>query len=94
MFIEFLLGGRQHGSVGKKFLSLNACFTTHQRYLSIYLPTLSLNFPISKKGITTLLRFLMKLRNKLMYVKCPAECLVHSGYVNVSFVSQVSSQVQ
>lgn len=89
MFIEFLLGGRQHGGVGKRFLSLNACFTTHQQYLGSYLSTLSFNFPISKKGITTLLRFLVKLRNKLIYVKCPAERMVHRGYVNVSLVSQV-----
>lgn len=89
MFVEFLLGGGQHGSVGKKFLSLNACFTTHQQYLGSYLSTLSLNFSLSQKGIITLLRFLVKLQNKLMYVKCPAEFLVHRGYVNVSLVSQV-----
>lgn len=54
MFIEFLLGGRQHDGVGKRFLSLNASFTTHWQFLGSDLSTLSLSFPIHKKGITIL----------------------------------------
>lgn len=49
MFIEFVLGGKHHDGLGKRFLSLNAYFT-HQQYLDSYLSFLSLNVLIYKKG--------------------------------------------
>lgn len=91
MVFEFILGGKQRDGLGKRFLSLNADFTTHQQYLGSYISSLSLSVPIYKKGKIILLRVLVRMWNKLMYVKCLAECLEHRRDVNMSFVFQVWS---
>lgn len=88
MFFEFILGGKQRDGLGKRFLSLNADFTTHQQYLGSSLSSLSLNVPIYKKGKIILLRVLGRMWN-MIYVKCLAECLEHRRDVNVPLVSQV-----
>lgn len=82
-----LLGRRQHDDVGRR-LPVRAPVSP------LISNTMAVVFPESVSPsingvITILLWVLVRIWNKLLYLKCLAECLAQGKHVNVFLVSQI-----